>query len=52
MMIGEDNVTVGRRWGVAGRETDDDGGGMRKGTAPEEDDDGVDDIRTMGNDGV
>jgi hypothetical protein len=39
-------------WGVVGRKGDDGGGGMRKGTAPEDDVDGVDDIRTIGNDGI
>lgn len=38
-------------WGVAGLRGDA-GGGMRKGTALEDGVDGVDDIRTMGNDGV
>ena len=37
---------------MAGLEPDDGGGGMRKGMAPDEDVEGVDDIRTMGNDGV
>jgi hypothetical protein len=36
-------------WGVAGLRGDAGGGGIRKGTAPEDD---VEDIRTMGNDGV
>ena len=51
LLTGGDNVLAGS-WGVADREVEDDGGGMRKGTAPEEDVDGVDDIRTTGNDGV
>jgi hypothetical protein len=42
LLIGGDNVP----------EADDGGGGMRKGMAPDEDVDGVDAIRTMGNDGV
>ena len=48
MVTGGDNI---RGCGVAGLEADD-GGGMRKGTIPDEDADGVDDIRTIGNDGV
>lgn len=50
VVMGGGNIPV-RGWGVVGLEADD-GGGMRKGTAPEEDVDGVDVIRTIGNDGV
>jgi len=50
VVIGGGNVPIGG-WGVVGSEADDDGGGMRKGTAPK-DVAAVDDIRTTGNDGV
>lgn len=51
VVTGGDNTPIGG-WGVVGLEADGGGGGMRKGTAPEEDVDDVDDIRTTGNDGV
>ena len=37
---------------MVGREVDDGGGEMRKGTAPEEGVDDVDDIRAIGKDGA
>lgn len=48
VVIGGVSVLV-EGWGVAGLRGDAGGGGMRKGTALEDD---VDDIRTTGNDGV
>lgn len=51
MVVGGDAGLV-EGWGVAGLKGDAGGGGMRKGTAPEDDLDGVDDIRTTGNEGV
>jgi len=51
VVIGGDKIPTGGG-GVEGLEADDGGGGMRKGIAPEEDVDDVDDIRTTGNDGV
>ena len=50
-VIGGDNALV-RGWGVAGPKGDGIGGGMSKGTALEDDVEGVDDIRTTGKDGV
>lgn len=50
VVTGEDKVSTAGP-GVVGLEADDSGGGMRKGTVPEDVDD-VDDIRAIGNDGV
>ena len=51
VVTGGGNVPIGGP-GVVGLEADGGGGGIRKGRAPGEDFDGVDDIRTVGNDGV
>lgn len=51
VVTGGDNVSTGGP-GVVGLDKGGGGGGMRKGTALDEDFDGVDDIRAMGNDGV
>ena len=51
MVVGGVPVLV-EGWGVEGLRGDAAGGGMRKGTVLEDDVDGVDAIRTIGNDGV
>ena len=46
------DIVLADGWGVVDLKGDDGGGGMRKGTALEDDVDGLDDIRTIGNEGV
>lgn len=46
------DIVLADGWGVVDLKGDDGGGGMRKGTALEDDVNGLDDIRTIGNEGV